>query len=245
LTYKDDVGTVTGSTSTAPTTDDTTPGVNIGASVTDTPVLYVDGTSVASTYDSVAGTLTPSGTLAPGSHALTYTLTNAVGNTSAPSPTLSVTVDTTGPTISTAALTYKDDVGTVTGSTSTAPTTDDTKPGVNVGASVTDTPVLYVDGTSVASTYDSGTGTLTPTSTLAPGSHALTYTLTDAAGNTSSPSPTLSVTVDNTAPTISTATPAYTDDAGSVTNTASTAPATDDTTPGVNVGASVTDTPVL
>jgi hypothetical protein len=53
---------------------------------------------------------------------------------------------------------------------------------------------------------------LTPTSPLGEGSHALTYTLSDTAGNESDPSSPLNVTVDTTAPTTS----AYTlDDTGS------------------------------
>ncbi|MDZ5524895.1 Ig-like domain-containing protein [Acinetobacter baumannii] len=44
---------------------------------------------------------------------------------------------------------------------------------------------MYVDGEKVAASYDPVTGTLTPTTPLADGSHQLTYTLTDAAGNES------------------------------------------------------------
>ncbi|MDM8511370.1 Ig-like domain-containing protein [Acinetobacter baumannii] len=47
---------------------------------------------------------------------------------------------------------------------------------------------MYVDGEKVAASYDPVTGTLTPTTPLADGSHQLTYTLTDAAGNESAQS---------------------------------------------------------
>ncbi|MDZ5524896.1 Ig-like domain-containing protein [Acinetobacter baumannii] len=57
-----------------------------------------------------------------------------------------------------------------------------------------ETPTLYVDGEAAAS-YDPVTGTLTPTTPLADGSHQLTYTLTDAAGNESAQSPAITVTV--------------------------------------------------
>ena len=63
-----------------------------------------------------------------------------------------------------------------------------------------ETPTLYVDGEKVAASYDPVTGTLTPTTPLADGSHQLTYTLTDAAGNESAQSPALTVTVDTLAP---------------------------------------------
>ncbi|MEN8366095.1 Ig-like domain-containing protein, partial [Acinetobacter baumannii] len=66
-----------------------------------------------------------------------------------------------------------------------------------------ETPTLYVDGEKVPASYDPVTGTLTPTTPLADGSHQLTYTLTDAAGNESAQSPALTVTVDTLAPTLS------------------------------------------
>ncbi|WP_228201403.1 Ig-like domain-containing protein, partial [Acinetobacter baumannii] len=53
-----------------------------------------------------------------------------------------------------------------------------------------------------AASYDPVTGTLTPTTPLADGSHQLTYTLTDAAGNESVQSPALLLTVDTTAPSL-------------------------------------------
>ncbi|MFH4214295.1 Ig-like domain-containing protein, partial [Acinetobacter baumannii] len=59
---------------------------------------------------------------------------------------------------------------------------------------VRSTPTLYVDGEKVAASYDPVTGTLTPTTPLADGSHQLTYTLTDAAGNESVQSPALLLT---------------------------------------------------
>ena len=74
-------------------------------------------------------------------------------------------VDTTAPS-TTAPTSYVDDVGTITSSTSTASTTDDTTPGLNVGSGLTDTASLYVDGVKVAASYDSANGTLTPTTAL-------------------------------------------------------------------------------
>jgi hypothetical protein len=42
-------------TSTAPSTNDNTPGIHIGVGLTDTPSLYVDGVKVPATYDPVTG----------------------------------------------------------------------------------------------------------------------------------------------------------------------------------------------
>jgi hypothetical protein len=92
----DNVGAITSATSTATTTDDTTPGINIGALPAGSTgaVLYVDGTAVAATYNAATGALTPNTALAPGLHALTYSLTDAAGNQSGQSPALTLTVDT-------------------------------------------------------------------------------------------------------------------------------------------------------
>ena len=176
------------------------PGVNIGVGLTDVPTLYVDGVKVPATYDPVTGTLTPNAPLAEGAHALTYTLTDAAGNESPQSLPLNISIDTTAPAAPAAPANYNDNVGAVTSPTSTAGTTDDTTPGINIDKNLTDTPALYVDGVKVPATYDPATGTLTPTTPLGAGAHTLTYTLTDPTGNESPQSGPLSITVDTTAP---------------------------------------------
>jgi large repetitive protein len=117
------------------------------------------------------------------------------------STSFQVIVDTTAPTTpASAPASYVDDAGSIQSATSTAATTDDTTPGINVGSGLTDTVSLYVDGTKVAATYNSVTGAITPSAALGSGAHTLSYTLTDAAGNESGQSPTLSLTVDTSAP---------------------------------------------
>ncbi|OQR40593.1 hypothetical protein AS859_10800, partial [Aliarcobacter cryaerophilus] len=71
--YDDNVGTITNANSTATTTDDTTPGFNVGAIPSDASsiVLYVDGVEVAATYNSTTGTLTPNTPLAEGTYSIT------------------------------------------------------------------------------------------------------------------------------------------------------------------------------
>ncbi|MDR6919081.1 hypothetical protein J2X66_005986, partial [Pseudomonas sp. 3296] len=100
-------------------------------------------------------------------------------------PSAPAAIDTAAPGKPVAPSNYADNVGDVQDVASTAPTTDDTTPGLNVGAGLTDTPKLYVDGVEVPATYDPVSGTLTPDAPLADGSHELSYTLTDAAGNES------------------------------------------------------------
>ncbi|OYZ26556.1 MAG: hypothetical protein B7Y23_00800, partial [Sulfurovum sp. 16-42-52] len=201
LSYEDNIGTIQSTTSTAPTTDDTRPGVNVGTSLSGTPKLYVDGVFVAADYDSVRGTLTPVTPLVNGqTYSLTYTLTDAAGNESGKSPALVLTIDTSAPAQPTAPLDYEDNIGAIQNATSTAPMTDDNQPGINVGTGLSDTPKLYVDGVAVAANYNATTGTLTPTTPLVEGLHTFSYTLTDAAGNESLQSPALPITIDTSIP---------------------------------------------
>ncbi len=108
--------------------------------------------------------------------------------------------DVTPPAAPAAITGYADDIGRITNPNSTAPVTDDNRPGFNVGTGLTDTPSLYVDGVKVPATYDPVTGMLTPTTPLGDGVHQFTTTLTDAAGNESPQSAALPLTVDTAAP---------------------------------------------
>lgn len=113
-------------------------------------------------------------------------------------------IDLTPPTKPLAApISYLDNVGSITSTTSTAATTDDPTPGINIGALPVGVAgaVLYVDGFLVPASYDAGTGVLTPTSPVTSGvPHKFGFGYVDAAGNTSTSSPTIAITVDTTAP---------------------------------------------
>lgn len=61
-----------------------------------TPNLYVDGARVDSTFNLTASTLQPTTALSDGEHRITYTVTNA-GGESGPSPSLTVTINTGAP----------------------------------------------------------------------------------------------------------------------------------------------------
>ncbi|WP_146179684.1 beta strand repeat-containing protein [Limnohabitans parvus] len=193
-----------------------------------THILYVDGVAVAATYAN--GVLTPNSALPDGPHTITYAVQvgSFVSETSGP---LAIVIDTAAPAAPPAPdLTSATDSG---GNTSDD-VTGNNRPDFAVtappaGGSV----VLLVDGVAVAATYDPNTGTITPNSPLADGVRAISYQLVDAAGNTSSASAALSVTVDTAAP----ATPAAPDMTAATDSGVNTDNLTSDTTPSFAVSA--------
>ncbi|MFP1217637.1 Ig-like domain-containing protein [Acinetobacter baumannii] len=151
---------------------------------------------------------------------------------------MTVTVDTLAPATPSVPSGYLDNVGPDQGIKGSGSSTDDTTPGVVISApGAGETPTLYVDGEKVAASYDPVTGTLTPTTPLADGSHQLTYTLTDAAGNESAQSPAITVTVDTLAPATPSVPSGYLDNVGPDQGIKGSGSSTDDTTPGVVISA--------
>ena len=185
--YVDNIAPVESATSTEPSTNDTTPGVNIPQPADGTPSLYVDGVKAPATY--VGGVLTPTTPLSEGDHELTYTLTKN-GAESPQSGPININVDTTGPTgtggIDQNSLTITDDVAPVTGVLADGSTTNDTQPTYS-GTAGTDTKVvnIYDNGTLVGSTAVNADGTWSYQLPVgAEGStHNLTAQAVDAAGN--------------------------------------------------------------
>ncbi|CUS35863.1 exported hypothetical protein [Candidatus Nitrospira nitrosa] len=74
------------------------------------------------------------------------------------------------------------------------------RPKFGIPPPATGTPSLYVDtNKDTSASFDSGTNTLRPSANLSDGDHTITYTLTNAGGE-SDPSPALTVTINTTAP---------------------------------------------
>lgn len=182
-------------------TTDRTPSLVV-TNPSDLPVkLYANGIEVPSTYDAATNTVTPVVLAPDGNYTLTYSLLNNGIETPQSAP-LTVTVDGTAPTAPLAMPDMTD--ASDTGLSNTDNNTDDRTPDFAVSVPSGTTANLYVDGMKVAASYNPTTGTLTPVNTLVDGTHSVTYTLTDVAGNESAPSPVLSVVVGaqitNTAP---------------------------------------------
>ena len=201
---------ITSTTSTATATDDDTVilnGTNEALQAGEVINVYRDGvligvaTSLTATTWELAGV-----TIDTESDNYTVKIADINGNTLDGTGSLDVALDTTAPAKPDAPTSYEDNIGNITSATSTASTTDDTQPGINVGTGLTDTPKLYIDGVEVLATYNSTTGTLTPNASLIEGTYAFTYTLTDAVGNESVQSDVLNITIDATDPSAPTVT---------------------------------------
>ena len=179
-------------------TNDTTPTLAGTGTAGDTVTLY-DGTTQVGT-----ATVAPNGTwsvvsdtLPEGPNSLMATQTDAAGNTSAASPALTVTIDTTPPVApSEPALSPASDSGSQGDDI-----TNDTTP-VLTGTGIAGDTVKVLDGSTVV-----GSGQVAMDGTwavamapLAAGTHTITATQTDDAGNVSTASPALTLTIDTTPP---------------------------------------------
>jgi VCBS repeat-containing protein len=202
-TAADNAGSVQTPLTSGQSTDDTTPTLTGTAAANATITIYENGQQVgtATANGSGAWSFTPSTPLANGSHTWTATATDAAGNVSPASPGFTLVVDTTvpnAPVISQAI----DDVGTLTGALSSGQTTDDTVPRL-VGTSEPFATVNIYEGATLVGTGTadaSGSWSILLNTTLATGAHSFTARATDAAGNTSDPSATFSLTIDTTPP---------------------------------------------
>ena len=180
------------------------------ATANSTVTVYDGATSLGSTTTDSSGTwsfTTP--TLTAGAHDFTVTETVA-GNTSAASSALSVTIDTTAP-VTPAIAAFSTDSGTV----GDGITNDNTL--TLTGSAEANATVKVYDGvTLLGSATANGAGAWSfTTAALTNGTHSLTATATDVAGNTSAASSALSVTIDTTAP-VTPAIAAFSTDSGTV-----------------------------
>ena len=139
-------------------------------------------------------------TLSPGSWNISSTLTDPAGNTSAPSTALPITIDGTAPSAPTGVdLLASSD----TGASDSDNNTNDTTPTMSAtgGANGDTMTISATNGTSTVScSYVIGSATNCTLPTLTDGTWNISATLTDPAGNTSTSSSALPITIDGTAP---------------------------------------------
>jgi hypothetical protein len=127
--------------------------------------------------------------LADGTHNIAFTVTDSAGNTSAPSDPLGLTIDTQAP--ATPPAPALSGGGTVS-ATSTPTLTGTAEPGSTVAVYDTVGGSTTLLGTTTADASGAWSFTTPP---LGDGSHSLTVTATDPAGNTSAPSDPTSLTI--------------------------------------------------
>ncbi|WP_155520787.1 Ig-like domain-containing protein, partial [Ralstonia solanacearum] len=183
-------------------TANTTPTVTgSGASPNAKVTISVDGqaagTATADANGNWAYTLP---TVSDGDHQITAIQTDSSGNSSTPTAA-AFTVDTVAPA-QPAIVSAVDDVDPVTGAVASGGSTNDSTPTFAGTAEAGSTITLYDNGTAIGTTTAdaSGNWTFTPSTALADGSHSITVTATDSAGNTSVASTAFTLTVDTAAP---------------------------------------------
>ena len=223
-----DASSDSGSSSTDSLTSDNTPTVTGTADAGSTVTLYdTDGTTVlgTATADSSGNWSITSSALSAGAHTLTAKAMDGAGNVSSASSALSVTIDATAPTVPSAPdLSAASD----SGSSSTDNLTNDTTPILTGTAEANATITMYDGGVSIGTvTADSSGDWSFTTGALTAGSHSLTATATDAAGNISGATAALVLTIDTSISTPSAPDLASASDSG----TSNTDNLTNDTTP--------------
>ena len=231
----DDVGTITGPVSSGQSTDDTIPRL-VGTSEPFATVNIYEGTTLVGT-----GTADASGnwsillttTLATGPHSFTAQATDAAGNTSAPSATFNLTIDTTPPA-QPVLSSIVDDVGNAATPVANGGLTNDAQPTLTGTAEAGATVKIFDNGVQIGSVVATGGNwSFTPSPALSDGQHSLTFTATDAAGNASAPTNGYVINVDATAPAAPVIS-AIVDDVGSVTGPVTGNNPTNDTRPALS-----------
>jgi large repetitive protein len=163
--------------------------------------LFRNGVEIGTTTANAAGNWSYNYTgtvLTDATYTFTATATDAAGNTSLASAPFNITIDTVAPLAP--AVTA---ISTDTGTPADGITNDNT---LIISGTAENNGVIQVllDGTAIGTTTADGTGNWSFDYTNTPipaGSHSLTATATDAAGNTSPASAVFNLTIDATAPT--------------------------------------------
>lgn len=181
-------------------TNDTTPDFSGSGEEGSTITVYDNGVKIGTALVTNGSWSFTAPTLATGSHAITITATDAMGNVSTPSAVYTVNVDITAPRVP-VIQSVTDDTNPTTGVLANGQSTNDTQPTFKGMAEPGSTVTLYDGGLVVGSVVagTDGSWSLSPDNPLGNGSHNLTVTATDAAGN-EGPSAAFSLTVDTQAP---------------------------------------------
>ena len=201
----DNVGDVTGDLQKGATTDDNTPTVSGTAQPGTIVHVYSNGTEVGSVAVKPDGTWTleVADLGADGEKKLTAVAQDPAGQVSPATGEYPILLDTTAPG-QPEGITATDDVGPTIGEIPAGGTTDDTTPTITGTGEPGATVEVIDNGQPLGTTTvdSAGNWTFTPDTPLTNGSHEITTTQTDPAGNTSDPSDPLNFTVDTSTPNV-------------------------------------------
>ncbi|MGK7246603.1 Ig-like domain-containing protein [Buttiauxella agrestis] len=200
----DDVTPVTGSLTNGQLSNNPRPTLNGTGEAGSTVAIFDNGTTLLGTTQVQAnGTwnFTPDTNLGDGSHVFTTSATDAAGNLSGTSPGFAVTIDATAPALPSITGVYSEN-GSLETPILANRDTNENHPSLKGLGEANTTLTLKDNGVVIGTITVDGTGhwSYTPTAPLGNGSHNLTLTATDEAGNVSQPSTGFAFTVDTTAP---------------------------------------------
>ena len=187
----DDEGSIKGPLKSGDVTDDSTPTLSGKGKPGDTIHIIDNGKEIGSVIvdDEGEWSYTPDKPLGEGEHELSVVEKDPDGNTSPPSDPIVIVVDTIAPKAPTIEH-IMDKVGKVTGEILEDAYTDDPKPEMSGTGEAGATITIYDNGKKIGETTvnDDGRWYFKPSENLADGSHSITVSQTDKAGNVSKPS---------------------------------------------------------
>lgn len=199
----DDIAPQTGAVSNGGSTNDQRPQLSGTGEAGSTVTIYDGGVAIGTAVVASNGTwtFTPSVDLSESTHQITVRATDAAGNTGPASPVFTLTVDLTPPDAPTA-IVLTDDTGNIRGTITSVAPTDASLPILAGTGEPGGTITIYDNGVAIGTTtvLPNGTWSVTPDGPLPDGTHSITVTETDAAGNQSTASEPVIFTVDTTPP---------------------------------------------
>ncbi|HHA2008255.1 TPA: Ig-like domain-containing protein [Enterobacter mori] len=229
----DDEGSIQGPLKSGDVTDDTKPSLTGKGNPGDTIHIIDNDKEIGSVIvdDDGEWSYTPDKPLSDGEHDLSVVVEDPDGNKSPPSDPITIVVDTVAPDAPTIEH-IMDKVGKVTGEILDDTYTDDPKPEMSGTGEAGATITIYDNGKKIGETTvnDDGRWYFKPSENLADGSHSITVSQTDKAGNVSKPSDEREFIV-LTEPPGKAETPEVNDNTGPVTGPLKPGDVTDDSKP--------------
>jgi hypothetical protein len=176
-------------------TNDTTPRLSGNSESGTTVTLLIDGKSAGNTDSDGTWSVEPSA-LSDGSYSVTAVASDRAGNASGASSVLTLVIDTVAPA---SPFNLRLDQGSDSGASDTDGITNDTTPTIRGDSEAGSSVTVLIDGTAIGQFVSSGPWAIDAPN-LTDGTHTVTASAADIAGNASGPSVKLSIQIDTAAP---------------------------------------------